>query len=91
MTISAYVFITLREYLLNSSKIIFEESVIDFKKAVQSFEGVDSIFIVEPSNSPYNAIAKVSTSSIQTLSKVILGKISKLPQVRETKTMIIIG
>ena len=89
MSISAFVLITLKELLVNSSENVSDISLVEFKKKIQAIEDVVSISVFEPYSS-YTAIVKITTSSINSLYKIILGKISKLPQVKETKTMIVI-
>ena len=89
MTTSAFVLIVLKE-LLNSNSIDDNNLKIGFKEEIRALEGVESVYILEQSDAPYSAVIKITTPTINILHKIVIGTISKLPMVKETKTMIVI-
>lgn len=90
MSTTAFVLIVLKEVLSNSISKGCESSKTEFKKEVALIDGVDSIYIFEQGEAPYNAILKITTPTLNLLHKIVIGTVSKLPMVKETKTMIVL-
>jgi DNA-binding Lrp family transcriptional regulator len=86
MSEAAFVLIKFKKSIENASKNHSKFVELDLKK----IEGVESVYLVDGDDAPYDAIAKVKTDSTNTLYKIILGGISKFPSVLETTTMVII-
>ena len=91
MSTSAFVLVVLKELFSSSNKESKSTHIeCDFITNVKSLEGLETEYLFEQNDYPYNAIVKVSTTSLNSLNRIVLGKISKLPTVKETKTMIVI-
>ncbi len=85
MTTLAFVLIKFKNHQRNMAN----NDIRDIKVELQSLLGVDSIYFVESNDFPYNAIAKVTTSSIDALYKIVISPLSESKFVQETTTMIV--
>ena len=87
MSTSAFILIKLNEFPNNSEK----SNLRNIQDHLHSIEGVDSVYLVDSCNSPFNAIARVSATSIEAIYSILIGGILKSPDVQGTTTMIVIS
>lgn len=85
MSVSAFVLITLHDIS------VIPQDTKQIPSNLKSISEIDSVYIVGPSSTSYNLIIKVTTSSLNSLYKLVRGTISKVPEVKETTTMIIVN
>ena len=86
MSTSAFVLVKLKTHNL---PLIDKES-LTLKNQLSLIQGVENVFFVEPGDSYFDAIVRITTFSIESLYKIVLGNIAKYPNVLETTTMIVI-
>ena len=87
MSTSAFILIKLNNFPNNPEK----KDLRDIQDHLHSIEGVDSVYLVDSCNSPFNAIARVTATSIESLYAILISGIHKSPDVMETSTMIVIN
>ena len=87
MSTSAFILIKLNEFSNTSEK----NDLHNIQDHLHSIEGVDSVYLVDSCNSPFNAIARVTATSIESLYAILISGILKSPDVMETTTMIVIN
>ena len=63
--------------------------IAETRTKLKKIKGIDSIYFVNKDDSPYDAIIKVTSNSINSLHKIILVGIVKSECVSETTTMIV--
>ena len=86
MTTLAFVLIKFKNIGRNGTKNNF----IAMKDQLQILLGQESIFFVENDNYSYDAIVKITTTSIDALYRIVVSSLSESPIVQETTTMIVI-
>ena len=86
MSTSAFVLIKIQKTILKQIKT----KSCELKKQLKLIDGVESVYMVEPSDVPFDVVSRVNTTSIESLYNIILNSISTAPGVKETTTMIII-
>lgn len=84
MSVSAFVLIK----MANFPRSVAKEGK-EVKNNLKSINEVESVYLLDTTNSSYDVIAKISANSINSLYNIILGRIAKSPGVKETTTMIV--
>lgn len=86
MTTLAFVLIKFKNIGRNGSK----SNITAMKNQLQILLGQESIFFVENNDFSYDAVAKITTTSIDALYRIVVSSLSESPIVQETTTMIVI-